>query len=189
MRLPRRRLTEAAAQVGSDVQFFVGGSPTALATGRGDKVKALPSPAKTWLVLLRPPIEMANKTREMYAHLDPSCFTKGQHARRMAMIRRRERITNRQCHNVFDSLSLSLFPGIDHYRTQFLDAGAGEVHLAGAGPTLFTLVGQGRGRRDPQRLMKQRMVYCGNDLRQEPPRSLRFQPFLVSDFLRSSKGL
>jgi 4-diphosphocytidyl-2-C-methyl-D-erythritol kinase len=140
--LPRQRLTEVAAQVGSDVPFFVGGSPTALATGRGEKVEALPSPARTWLVLLRPPIEMANKTREMYAHLDPSCFTKGQHARRMATtIRRRERITNRQCHDVFDPLSLSLFPGIDRYRTQFLAAGAGEVHLTGAGPTLFTLVG------------------------------------------------
>jgi 4-diphosphocytidyl-2-C-methyl-D-erythritol kinase len=157
--LPRERLTEVAAQVGSDVPFFVGGSPTALATGRGEKVEALPSPAKTWLVLLRPPIEMANKTREMYAHLDPSCFTKGQHARRLAtMIRGRESVTNRQCYSVFDPLSMSLFPGLDHYRSQFLDAGAGEVHLAGAGPTLFTLVG-GRveGEEIFHRLKKQRL--------------------------------
>jgi 4-diphosphocytidyl-2-C-methyl-D-erythritol kinase len=157
--LPRERLTEVAAQVGSDVPFFAGGSPTALATGRGEKVEALPSPAKTWLVLLRPPIEMANKTREMYAHLDPSCFTKGQRARRLAnLIRGRERITNRQCYNAFDPLSLSLFPGLDYYRTRFLAAGAGEVHLAGAGPTLFTLVG-GRveGEEIFHRLKKQRL--------------------------------
>jgi 4-diphosphocytidyl-2-C-methyl-D-erythritol kinase len=157
--LPRERLTEVAAQVGSDVPFFAGGSPTALATGRGEKVEALPSPAKTWLVLLRPSIEMANKTREMYAHLDPSCFTKGQHARRLAhLIRGRERVTNRQCYSVFDPLSMSLFPGLDHYRSQFLAAGAGEVHLAGAGPTLFTLVG-GRveGEEIFHRLRKQRL--------------------------------
>jgi 4-diphosphocytidyl-2-C-methyl-D-erythritol kinase len=157
--LPRERLTEVAAQVGSDVPFFAGGSPTALATGRGEKVEALPSPAKTWLVLLRPSIEMANKTREMYAHLDPSCFTKGQHARRLAhLIRGRERVTNRQCYSVFDPLSMSLFPGLDHYRSQFLAAGAGEVHLAGAGPTLFTLVG-GRveGEEISHRLRKQRL--------------------------------
>jgi 4-diphosphocytidyl-2-C-methyl-D-erythritol kinase len=157
--LPHERLMEAAAQLGSDVPFFVGGSPTALVTGRGEKVEALPSPAKTWLVLLRPPIEMANKTREMYAHLDPSCFTKGQHARRMAaMIRRRERITNHQCHDVFDPLSLSLFPGMDRYRTQFLAAGAAEVHLAGAGPTLFTLAsGRDEGKEILHRLTKQRI--------------------------------
>jgi 4-diphosphocytidyl-2-C-methyl-D-erythritol kinase len=157
--LPPKRLAEVAAQLGSDVPFFLSSSPTALATGRGEKVEALPSPAKTWLVLLRPPIEMANKTREMYAHLDPSCFTKGQHAQRMAtMIRRRERITNRQCYNVFDPISLSLFPGMDRYRTQFLAAGASEVHLAGAGPTLFTLVGsKDEGEEILSRLMKQRM--------------------------------
>jgi len=157
--LPRERLTEVAAQVGSDVPFFVGGSPTALASGRGEKVEALSSPAKTWLVLLRPPIEMANKTREMYAHLDPSCFTKGQHARRLVnLIRGRQGITNRQCYNAFDDLSLSLFSGLDHYRSQFLAAGAGEVHLAGAGPTLFTLVeGRNEGEAILRRLKKQRM--------------------------------
>jgi 4-diphosphocytidyl-2-C-methyl-D-erythritol kinase len=165
--LPRERLTEVAAQVGSDVPFFAGGSPTALATSRGEKVEALPSPAKTWLVLLRPPIEMANKTREMYAHLDPSCFTKGQHARRLAnLIRGRERVTNRQCYSVFDPLSRSLFPGLDHYRSQFLAAGAGEVHLAGAGPILFTLVG-GRveGEEIFHRLKKQRLeVYLAETI-------------------------
>ena len=142
--LPHERLMEAAAQLGSDVPFFVSGSPTALATGRGERVPALPSPAKTWVVLLRPPIEMPNKTREMYSHLDPAGFTKGQHARRLAnSIRKGGSITNRQCFNVFDQLGLALFPGLDHYRREFLAAGADEVHLAGAGPTLFTLAEAG----------------------------------------------
>jgi len=159
MDLPHERLMEVAAQLGSDVPFFVGGSPTSLATGRGEKVEALPSPAKTWVVLLRPPMEMPNKTLKMYSHLDPAEFTKGQHAQRMAaMIRRRERITNRQCYDVFDPLSLSLFPGMDRYRTQFLAAGADEIHLAGAGPTLFTLVdSRDEGEEILSRLMKQRM--------------------------------
>ena len=140
--LPRKSLMEVAAQLGSDVPFFVSGSPTTLATGKGEKVEALPSPAKTWVVLLRPPIEMPNKTKEMYAHLDPAGFTTGQHARRLAnSIRAGERITSRQCFNVFDPLALSVMPGLNHYRREFLAAGAAEVHLAGAGPTLFTLVG------------------------------------------------
>lgn len=162
MHLSRQRLTKVAAQLGSDVPFFVGGSPTALACGRGEKVKALPSPAKTWLVLLRPPLELANKTREMYAHLDPAAFTKGQHARRLAdSIRAGKRVTNRHCYNAFDPLSLSLFPKLDHYRRQFLAAGAGEVHLAGAGPTLFTLVeSRVNGETIAHRLKKQRMEAC-----------------------------
>jgi 4-diphosphocytidyl-2-C-methyl-D-erythritol kinase len=157
--LPHERLREAAAQLGSDVPFFVGSSPTALATGRGEKVEALPSPAKTWVLLLRPPVEMPNKTREMYSHLDAAGFTKGRHARRLAnSIRTGGSITNRQCFNVFDSLALSLFPGLEHYRRELLAAADGEVHLAGAGPTLFTLVeGRNKGEDILRRLKKQRM--------------------------------
>jgi 4-diphosphocytidyl-2-C-methyl-D-erythritol kinase len=157
--LPQKRLIDLATRLGSDVPFFVSGSPTALATGRGEKVEALSSPPRTWVVLLRPPIELANKTREMYAHLDPAGFTTGEHARRLASsIRAGDRISNRRCFNVFDSLSLSLFPGLDHYRRELLAAGAGEVHLAGAGPTLFTLVGgKDEGEGILQRLKRQRM--------------------------------
>lgn len=159
VKLPPKTLADVAAQLGSDVSFFIGGSPTALATGRGERVEPLPSPARTWLVLLRPPIELDNKTREMYAHLDPAAFTRGRHAEGLVdSIRRGERVTNRQCHNAFDPLSLSLFPGMDHYRRQFLAAGAGEVHLAGAGPTLFALVGDRlKGEGITRRLRKQGM--------------------------------
>ena len=157
--LPRKSLMEVAAQLGSDVPFFVSGSPTTLATGRGEKVEALPSPAKTWVVLLRPPMELANKTREMYARLDPSSFTTGLHAHRLAdSVRGGKRITNRGCFNVFDSLALSVFPGSDHYRREFLAAGAAGVHLVGAGPTLFTLVGgKADGEEILRRLTKQRL--------------------------------
>jgi 4-diphosphocytidyl-2-C-methyl-D-erythritol kinase len=157
--LPQKSLIDVAAQLGSDVPFFVSGSPTTLTTGRGEKVEALPSPAKTWVVLLRPPMEMANKTREMYAHLDPSSFSTGHHARRLAdSVRGGTRITNRWCFNVFDPLALSVFPGLDHCRREFLAAGAAEVHLAGAGPTLFTLVGsKADGEEILRRLTKQRL--------------------------------
>jgi 4-diphosphocytidyl-2-C-methyl-D-erythritol kinase len=160
--LPQKRLIEVAAQLGADVPFFVGGSPTALASGRGEKLELLPSPAKSWVVLLRPSMELANKTREMYAHLDPAGFTRGQHARRLAnSIRAGERIINRRCFNVFDPLALSLFPGLNHYRREFLAAGAKEVHLTGAGPTLFTLVGhRAEGEKILHRLKKLRLEAC-----------------------------
>ncbi len=170
--LPRERLMEVAAQLGSDVPFFVGGSPTALATGRGEKVEALPSPAKTWVVLLRPPIEMPNKTREMYSHLDPAGFTKGQHARRLAnSIRRGGRITNRQCFNVFDQLGLSLFPGLDRLparvpgrRSRRGPSGRRRAHAVHAGGR------QERGRSHPPSAEEAAngSLPGGNALRQEP---------------------
>jgi len=42
--------------------------------------------------------------------------------------------------NVLEDVALANFTGLDDYWQQFLEAGAQEVHLAGSGPALFTLV-------------------------------------------------
>ncbi len=42
--------------------------------------------------------------------------------------------------NVFDEVGLKFFAGLKEYRQKFLEAGAVDVHLAGSGPTLFTLL-------------------------------------------------
>lgn len=153
------RLMEMAAQLGSDVPFFVRGRPTALATGRGEKVSDLPAPPRTWLVLLRPPIELPGKTRLMYSRLDPAAFTGGEHAGRLrAALERGGRVGNRLCFNAFDALADSVFPGLAGYRRRLREAGAGAVHLAGAGPTLFTLVaGRDAGEGMVRHLKGQRM--------------------------------
>ena len=42
--------------------------------------------------------------------------------------------------NVFDEIGIKYFPGLAECRKKFLAAGAVDVHLAGSGPTLFTLL-------------------------------------------------
>ncbi|CAA9273694.1 MAG: 4-diphosphocytidyl-2-C-methyl-D-erythritol kinase [uncultured Chloroflexi bacterium] len=54
LRLPRERLLALAAQLGSDVPFFLAESPCALAEGRGELLTPLPSLPPRWLVLLKP---------------------------------------------------------------------------------------------------------------------------------------
>ena len=41
---------------------------------------------------------------------------------------------------MFDDVALDSFTGLREYWQQFLKAGAQEVHLAGSGPALFTLL-------------------------------------------------
>ena len=46
-------------------------------------------------------------------------------------------------HNLFNALedvAVDNFAGLGEYRQQFIEAGAQEVHLAGSGPALFTLL-------------------------------------------------
>ena len=134
------KLMELAAGLGSDVPFFCCGSTTALAQGRGDRVVALPHLPRAWIVLVVPAIRVTDKTRRMYARLDPSRFTDGRHASRVAgLIERGGNVVSESCYNAFDDLAYSFFPGLDRYRNALLAAGADGVHVAGAGPVLFTI--------------------------------------------------
>lgn len=159
LKLAPEKLQGIAAGLGSDVSFFVSGATTALVRGRGDRVVALPSLPRTWVVLVRPPVNVSGKTQKMYARLDPSRFTRGQHTRRMAgLIKEGERAVTHVCYNIFDYVAPSFFPGLDGYWQRFLAAGAGEVHLAGAGPVLFTLVNdRAEGEEICKRLKKERV--------------------------------
>jgi len=159
LNLDLEKLEGMAANLGSDVFFFLYGKRTALVEGRGDKVTPLPSFPKTWVVLVKPPIDIPHKTQRMYASLAPSCLTQGQSTRQvMEQIRRGERITPSLCYNVFESVAFSLIPGLEGYRNSFLAAGASQVHLAGSGPTLFALVEEeDRGVEICHRLKKERI--------------------------------
>ena len=159
LKLAPEKLQGIAAGLGSDVSFFVSGCTTALVRGRGDRVVTLPSLPRTWVVLVRPPVNVSGKTQKMYARLDPSRFTRGQHTRRMAkLIEEGERAVTPVCYNIFDYVAPSFFPGLDGYWQRFLAVGAGEVHVAGAGPVLFTLVNdRAEGEEICKRLKKERV--------------------------------
>ena len=61
------QLEEMAARLGSDVPFFIR-CGTALATGRGEKLAALPDMPPCWLVIVKP--EGSHSTAAMYAAID-----------------------------------------------------------------------------------------------------------------------
>jgi 4-diphosphocytidyl-2-C-methyl-D-erythritol kinase len=70
------------------------------------------------------------------------------------------------CYNVFEDIAFDFFPGLEEHRRLFLASGAEEVHLAGAGPTLFAIVAEkAQGEEIYRRLDKERMeVYLAETL-------------------------
>jgi 4-diphosphocytidyl-2-C-methyl-D-erythritol kinase len=54
--VPRHELLQFAAQLGSDVPFFLAGAPLALAWGRGERMLRLPALPSSPTLLLTPPI-------------------------------------------------------------------------------------------------------------------------------------
>ncbi len=137
-------LLELASQLGSDVAFFVYGG-TAMVRGRGEMVTPLTPLPHMWVVVMMPPVpRMERKTERLYASLNPGHYTDGQVTDGLvALLTGRslkgERLVS-SIFNVFDGVALACFTGLGEYWQQFLKAGAQQVHLAGSGPALFTLL-------------------------------------------------
>lgn len=139
--LSLQELAGLAAQLGSDVAFFLYGG-TALIEGRGEVVTPLPPLPHMWVVLLIPPVpRLPGKTEQLYASLKTSHYTDGQVTDRfVTLLTGGREVIPSTLFNVFDVVAPDSFPELEEYRQLFLKAGGREVHLAGSGPALFTLV-------------------------------------------------
>ncbi|MBI2908755.1 MAG: 4-(cytidine 5'-diphospho)-2-C-methyl-D-erythritol kinase [Chloroflexi bacterium] len=140
--LPRADLLGLASRLGADVPFFLWGG-TALVEGRGEAVTPLPSLGERWVVLLKPPAEMAGKTAKLYGALQPGDFTTGAATRRLAdLIREGGEPESNLLSNGFERCAAALFPGLAGFRERFLAGGAPRVVLTGSGPTLYCLLNE-----------------------------------------------
>jgi 4-diphosphocytidyl-2-C-methyl-D-erythritol kinase len=139
LELPQQALEDIAASLGSDVPFFIHGG-TARAEGRGERITPLPDVPPQELVVALPPLTLADKTRRMYSLLTPADYTDGSAARRLAdAVREGKRVADEHLLNAFDGPAFRTFPELERLRRALLEAGARSVHLAGSGPSLFTL--------------------------------------------------
>ena len=135
------QLLRLASSLGSDTAFFLYGG-TALGEGRGERVSPLPPFPPSWVVLLSPPVAVpSSKTERLYASLDPRHFSEGQFTRRMvALLHQGGEPPPSSFYNTFERIAFTAYAGLEGYWHRFYALGADSVHLAGSGPTLFTIV-------------------------------------------------
>jgi 4-diphosphocytidyl-2-C-methyl-D-erythritol kinase len=138
--LSHEGLLELAAELGSDVAFFLY-SGTALIEGRGEVVTPLPPLSAVWFVLVVPGVpRQPGKTGRAYAGLKESDYTGGQYTERMMeILKSGGKLEPEMLFNVFERTILEGSQAIAECRQQVMTAGAGNVHVAGSGPALFTL--------------------------------------------------
>jgi 4-diphosphocytidyl-2-C-methyl-D-erythritol kinase len=140
LKLSLRDLINYATQLGSDVPLFLYGG-TVLMEGRGEKIRPLrPMPHMTVIIVIPAIPRVENKTQQMYSQLNVRNYTPGKITEDFInMLEGRAAAPGMGLYNVFNDVGLKYFTGIQEYRKKFLEAGAGDVHLAGSGPTLFSL--------------------------------------------------
>lgn len=136
-------LAALAGQLGSDVSFFLLGG-TALAWGRGDKITPLPPLQRGWVVLVVPDVPSEEgKTARMYSSLIPAHYTDGKITERLVeAIKRKEELKTSLLFNTFENIAFEQYEMRRIYVEHLLKLGSPHVHLAGSGPTFFTMYDQ-----------------------------------------------
>jgi 4-diphosphocytidyl-2-C-methyl-D-erythritol kinase len=140
LKLSLRDLITLASQLGSDVPLFLYGG-TVLTEGKGEKIRPLrPMPHMTVILLVPSVPKVENKTQQMYSQLTVRNYTSGKTTEDFInMLEGRATTQGIGLYNVFDEIGLKYFQGLKEFRQKFVQAGAEGVHLAGSGPTLFSL--------------------------------------------------
>lgn len=138
LKLPEEKLLELAANLGSDVPFFLYGG-TAMVAGRGEVVTPLPPFPHRWVVLVIPNVPRPpDKTAKLYTSLNASHYTDGKITQRMVKELKEGREPS-TFFNTFENVAFARGSALKVYRDHIRKLGAPHVHLAGSGPALFTL--------------------------------------------------
>ncbi|MEX2599023.1 MAG: 4-(cytidine 5'-diphospho)-2-C-methyl-D-erythritol kinase [Dehalococcoidia bacterium] len=134
-------LVRIAADLGSDVPFFLRGG-TALGQGRGDELSPLPQPIERYAVILTPSEpDDGTKTKRLYGLLAPTDFSDGRHTESLVVRLRGGVPVETGMTNTFERVAGQAFGAYSAARAAFAEAGARNVLLSGAGPSLFALTG------------------------------------------------
>jgi 4-diphosphocytidyl-2-C-methyl-D-erythritol kinase len=136
VRWPRARLMELAVELGMDVPFFLAGGP-ALATGRGERLERLSSPAGYALVLVNPRVGVS--ARDVYARVPPGWHAEPIGTRRLVEALRTKNAVRvaTALTNHLEGIVEAMLPVVGRIKAALLAAGALGTLMSGSGPTVF----------------------------------------------------
>lgn len=138
------QLAVLGAELGSDVPFCVYGG-TALATGRGEILKQLPSPPACWVILAKP--RRGVSTADVYTQLvvDEIQEKPDRDALLQALKHKDFETLARNLVNVLEPVTFTIAPEVKKIKEQMKRFGGQGVLMSGSGPTVYALVrGDGR---------------------------------------------
>ncbi|HSQ60922.1 MAG TPA: 4-(cytidine 5'-diphospho)-2-C-methyl-D-erythritol kinase [Acidobacteriota bacterium] len=136
--MPAEALEEVAAELGSDVPFFIRGG-TARATGRGEHVRHIGPLPPTWVVLVSPPFAIS--TSWAYEQVRKRLTRGGGDASILASAVASGDVgaAVRARYNAFEDVVLPHLPRLAALQHSFVATGAWGPLLSGSGSSLFSL--------------------------------------------------
>jgi len=136
LNLSRPELTHLAAQLGSDVPFFLQG-PVAACTGRGEVVISLPYQCNRSVLLIVPRLEVS--TARVYQNYLLELERCEDYMRRVNYFLRQGDLDGLviQGINSLDLTCMQLFPSLHDLREKIESMGIGPLQISGSGSSLF----------------------------------------------------
>jgi 4-diphosphocytidyl-2-C-methyl-D-erythritol kinase len=138
--LSHAALLDIAGRLGSDVPFFLCGSPLALAWGRGERLLALPPLPPAPVLLVLSPFEVS--TPEAYQALadhrvnEPAPIASS--VQRLGNLASWSGVAE-IAQNDFETVVFSMHPQLGDIKTELLDQGAIVALLSGSGSAMFAV--------------------------------------------------
>jgi 4-diphosphocytidyl-2-C-methyl-D-erythritol kinase len=139
--LPAESLAELAAQLGSDVAFFLNG-PLAFCTGRGEKIEKLSQRFPFTALLILPPVSVS--TKEVYAHYvhEPDLLRQWKNQISAYIRENRVDLVAKMCANMLRRTCLHLFEELGELDEAIESLGLGPICLSGSGSTMYSILSE-----------------------------------------------
>jgi 4-diphosphocytidyl-2-C-methyl-D-erythritol kinase len=136
-RISKDQLQELAAEIGSDVPFFLVGG-TAFGSGRGEKLRPIQIPTDFWVVLLFPDIHVS--TAWAYQHAKIALTNEEKLAKFRALFEQFSlHAFKDQLVNELESVVFERHPQLQELKSQLYEKGAFYAGMSGSGSTLYGL--------------------------------------------------
>lgn len=131
------QLREFAAELGSDIPFFLTDSPAAVCRGRGEIIEPLPATSQLWTVILRPPVGLS--TADVYKACVPAEHPRSAGTLIEAMQQARTDKLVRHLHNSLQAPAEQLCPLLKQVRQAFEAESFLAHQMSGSGTAWFGL--------------------------------------------------
>jgi 4-diphosphocytidyl-2-C-methyl-D-erythritol kinase len=135
-RLPENVLADLAANLGSDVPFFLLGG-TALAAGRGEVLRPLPSPPSGVVLLIKPPITVS--TAAIYRQVTADQYSAAEVTARFLAMPSETAPDAWPQRNALQAVTCRAYPVVAEVLESLRRWGAVRYLMCGSGPTCFGL--------------------------------------------------
>lgn len=136
------RLADLAAQLGSDVAFFLDG-PMAICSGKGEKIKKLDQSFDFLALLILPDVTIS--TERVYANYrhDPALYQSLKSRINNYIKKNRIDLASKMCANMLEVSCFSLLKELAELKAKVESLGIGPVCLSGSGTAMFCLLSGG----------------------------------------------